>query len=497
MSQAAQIANILPYHHQKKLVESDHNTNDIVKCIKKYHPIHAANYDKISGQFWRGNVESTTRGLFKFLKNNVTYDVEPEDYQTVKSPGAIMGHGYGDCKHYASFITGVCDSLQRAGHPIKSKYRFVSDSPDVDIHHVFAVVSGQGAEYWCDPVLNNFDKRPTFYNIKDSEMSNNMGALYHISGTNTNLIAGEENEIGKIKLPKFIQAIAHGFEVNAANVKKGIKVNTANIEKGIKVNADNLKKMALKVSLAPARNAFLAITDVNALNLANKLRVTLKSGQRNALLRKWQNDLGGDPQKLINAVNNGYRHYKKGHGGYIESRDRVSGHIGEPVTTGTLIALATAIIAALGPFLHNSTTDQKEQAQAAENGVKDLAAITAQGLQAASTDSGSKALEAITQPGSGTGSMSISAGVAADGTPTMTVNSIDHPAVTNAGAYKPGPDDVPGGGGASTDIVSKPGQYLQEFGTGVITFIQDNKVFVGLTVVGVVAYKVATRKKRR
>lgn len=485
MSQAAQIANLLPYHNRKQLVEADHNTNDIVKCIKKYHPLHAANYDKISGQFWRGNVESTARGLFKFLKSNVRYDVEPEDYQTVKSPGAIMGHGYGDCKHYASFITGVCDSLERAGYPIKSKYRFVSDSPNVDIHHVFAVVSGQGGEFWVDPVLNSFDKRPTFYNVKDSEMSNTIGALYHISGTNTALIAGEDNEIGKIKLPKFVQAIKHGAQVNLANIKKGVKVN-----------AENAKNLALKVSLVNARNAFLAITDVNALNLANKLRVTLKSQQRQALLNKWAS-LGGDPQKLINAVNNGYRHYKKGHGGYIESRDRVSGHIGEPVSTSALIALATAIIAALSQFLHNSTTDQQQQAMAAEAGTKDIAAIAAQGLQQAATDSGAQALEAITQPGAGTGTMSISAGVAADGTPTMTVNDINHPAVNNAGAYNADPNNIPGGGGQGADIISKPGQFLQEFGTGVVSFVQDNKVFVGLTVLGVVGYKIATRKKRR
>ncbi len=160
---------VLPvYNKDKKVVsDDDQDTSEIIKYIKLCHEKERADYDKIAEYFWKGNAKDTAKGLFDFLKKNVTYKIEPEEFQSVKTPGVILKQGYGDCKHYALFTTGVVEALQRAGHPIKAFFRFVSDKPGKEVHHVFSVVKGGGGTYWVDPVLKNFDSRPDFCKIKD------------------------------------------------------------------------------------------------------------------------------------------------------------------------------------------------------------------------------------------------------------------------------------------------------------------------------------------
>jgi len=540
MAAITEIREILPYYDQYNLQVEDHDTNDIVKCLKKYHKIHGPNYDKISLLFWKGSAEKTGRYLFDFLKKNVRYDTEPEDYQTVKTPAAILHQGHGDCKHYASFITGVCDSLERSGYPIKSKYRFVSDTPDKDIHHVFAVledkkqVGSTGIDYWVDPVLNIFNKRPNFYNIKDTIMSNGIGSLYHISGssnelTNIGNIERLFNTPDKIHQvlrvhninPRHFTNANHlynflfhhhsrpgqhnpftpkplmisGYEIGKSNFLKqlshGMQVNLANVQKGIKVNAANAKQMALNVGLSPARNSFLALLDVNGFNIAVRLRDTLKGKDRQALLHKWES-LGGHSQALINAVNNGYRHYKKSHGGYDIKRDHVSG-IGV-VPVATLVALASGIIAALQQFIKHSPEEDQSIAESAKDGIKDIAknAVTAEMQTDASgtINQDNKFLSRGLDPSKP--SMSVSAGVDADGTPTVTVHAIDHPRVP-VPIGPQDPDNIPGGGVISEDLTGS----IKSMWAGFTTWVSNNKLIAGGIVVGLVAYKYYSKPGRK
>ena len=603
MAEITQVREILPYNGQFNLQVEDHDTNDIVKCLKKYHKIHGPEYDKISLPFWKGNAEKTGKHLFDFLKKNVRYDTEPEDYQTVKTPGALLHQGHGDCKHYASFITGVCDSLQRQGYPIKSKYRFVSDTPDKDIHHVFAVLEdtkqigypskakewgadkirqyakdhglrlvhgyetegrvyamgATGQDYWCDPVLSYFDKRPKFYNIKDTSMS--IGALYHISGTNNNrpdwvndihglpvignlehlfntpekihqvlnrhglhprnfknahhlynflhhhhaqpgtqnpffpkthMVAGAE--VGNI-----FKDFAHSIKVNTANISKGIKVNAQNFAHGMKVNAANAKQIALNVGLSPARNAFLGLLDVNGFNMAQKLRLALLSKDRAALLNKWKS-LGGHEYALINAVNNGYRHYKKGHGGYDATRDKISG-VGV-VQVAALVALASGIIAELAKFLKHNEVEQAQISESAKTGITDIARdVVKAGENEVNTPSQDSTFSARTgKPNMverGSPSMSVSAGVAEDGTPTVTVHAVNHPGLPGPGGPQNGdpndPENIPGGGNITEDLTNG----IKSMWHSVTTWISDNKLITGLAVVGVVGYKYYSKPGRR
>ena len=158
---------ILPYRGQQKTIVKDHNTDDIVREVLTAHKVFAKDYDLIAPQFWRGNQLDTIRYIFNYCKKNFPYKVEGEESQTTRSPGAIIATAKKmgvDCKHYAGWIAGVLDALNRTGKNFTYKYRFASyDLFNSTPEHFFIVVTIGGNEYWVYPVLQQFDQRTPGY----------------------------------------------------------------------------------------------------------------------------------------------------------------------------------------------------------------------------------------------------------------------------------------------------------------------------------------------
>lgn len=158
-------------------VEKNQTVPDIISLMVFAHEKNEGYYDQISAQFWKGSVDATCENLWNFCKTNIPYKEQSDDLQTIKTPQRILRDS-GDCKHYASFIGGVLDSLKRHGKQINWSYRFASyqifgGTPG----HVFVVVKVSGREIWIDPVLNNYNekKQPTSYT--DKKIYNTLGAI--------------------------------------------------------------------------------------------------------------------------------------------------------------------------------------------------------------------------------------------------------------------------------------------------------------------------------
>lgn len=181
---------LAPFTNFKKVLIEDQNTGDIIQGILDNHNNYQSEYDKISEMFIGDNEVETGRNIFKFLKDNVPYYVEPIEKQTLRSPSAILsmkdsnGEVLGaDCKSYSSFINGVFDSLNRKGiFKVPLAYRFASYRYDTrQPQHVFAVLyPNTQNEVWIDPVLNKFDQRKEPVYIKDKKIKM---ALIAMSGT--------------------------------------------------------------------------------------------------------------------------------------------------------------------------------------------------------------------------------------------------------------------------------------------------------------------------
>ena len=288
-----------PYTNNSNLLVKDQSTNDIIKEILEAHKKYASEYDKISEQFWKGNVKDTCKNLFKFLKKNVKYSIEPDSRQSVKSPSAILATGKykdggNDCKHFSLWQAGILDSLKRKGYNVDWCYRFANYKIFQSMpHHVFIVVFINGKEYWCDPVLNEWNERKPYINKIDKKMS-----LYSISG------------IGRTR-----------------------------------------KYTAAKITLVPARKAFLLLVRINFDKFALKLFRRLNSPKRDELINKWRR-LGGRPELLISTVNKAVAKYQRKH---------PNKKIGDPVAA-SIISAATPIIAALFKFLKPEKADEITEA---------------------------------------------------------------------------------------------------------------------------------------
>ena len=172
------------FKNNQKIISYDQSTNDIINAILRQHNKSLKDYDKLFYFFDCGNYYDTAKKVFNFLKNNIQYQIEPDELQTVKTPAAILATKNGDCKHMSLFIAGILDSYRRnTGDIFDLCYRFAAYDGTKTPEHVFVVINpGTKNEIWCDPVLDYFNeqKQPNFY--KDKKIDNM--ALMALSGIN-------------------------------------------------------------------------------------------------------------------------------------------------------------------------------------------------------------------------------------------------------------------------------------------------------------------------
>jgi hypothetical protein len=308
LSRSFLLHNISGFENRKNIIVEDQTTGDIIKAILDTHPKYKNDYKKIAHYFKGTNEIQTCEKIWKFLKKNIRYVIESENKQYVRSPAAILKQAVSDCKCYALFAGGICDALG-----LDFCYRFASYNNLIkQPGHVFLVVNpGTQNEIWIDPVLSYFNyKKPYYYKIdKKPKM-----AIYSISG------------IGRAsKAQRMAKRTAR---------KKAGKSFGQKLKKGL--------RGVLKVAAAPARNAFLAIVQLNVHNLAKKLAVAYAKNP--ASLKEFWEKFGGRIDKLVGAINRGKK--KKRILGIEPGYNAIG-----VVDTGVYIATAAPILIKVADFL--------------------------------------------------------------------------------------------------------------------------------------------------
>lgn len=325
VSKAQLLTKLSPYVGSAKIVKYDQVTDDIINALVKRHNVDAKEYDKIYKYFWDGNVETTSKKLFDFIKRNIQYDIESGARQTLKTPGAILITGKADCKQYSQFIAGVLDAIKRNERVnINWAYRFAAYNTQNAIQHVFVVVKLKNREIWIDPVLDSFNKKKEYtHKIDKTPM-----AIYQISGVN-------DQQVGKTLLGKALKKVA-----------KPIKA---------------IAKVVVKVGTVPARNAFLLLVRLNVLKMATKLGAKLSKIEPK--LKKLWTGLGGNYNTLKSTIIKGS---KNKIGCSINGLYNPNSVGAEPVST-TAVAVATPIIVAIKKILEEVGIDPKELLNAGKN----------------------------------------------------------------------------------------------------------------------------------
>jgi hypothetical protein len=181
-----------PFQNKQNVILENQNVSDIITGILNTHDKYAKQYDKIYKYFIGEDLQQTGQNIFNFLKANVPYFIESNEFQYLKSPASIVCTK-GDCKSYALFACGILDAFRRNEHAdLEVIYRFASyDAFNKTPEHVFCVVREYGKEYWIDPVLDRFNQRKEPYFYKDKKLITM--ALVGLSG-----IENANDQIGSI-----------------------------------------------------------------------------------------------------------------------------------------------------------------------------------------------------------------------------------------------------------------------------------------------------------
>jgi hypothetical protein len=343
---------------------------DIINEVLDAHKIFAPDYNNIATDFWKGNVIDTCKAIFSFCKSNISYKIEGEGRQTTKSPAAMLTSGEGDCKHYAGFIGGVLDAINRKYNAgINWNYRFASyNYLDKTPGHVFIVVKTAGQEIWVDPVLKTFNEKLQPAYFLDKKIKANTMALVRISGTEkphplTYLV----DDIDYGENPALYMAVQTLIKFGAMNSNATIN-DKAVLRLQNKVDADTYKsilnaaqlirqnslgsifssiaRVFKKVNLVGPRAAYLSLVAINAFGFATKLHRLLYDNNNNYTKFKdrlkdlWQNKMGGDWTKLLNTINQGQTHKA------IIGQD--------PKLIAAYAAAAATVIAAVSAAISNS-----------------------------------------------------------------------------------------------------------------------------------------------
>ncbi len=125
------------------IIYQDGDTADIIKVIEIADKLEAEkrNVKKLA-QILRGSNElETCRNIWTFVRKNIKYKADVENYERVKVANKTIFDGYGDCKSFSILEASL---LRELG--IKAKYRFVSWEQNADITHVYIVAILRGGE---------------------------------------------------------------------------------------------------------------------------------------------------------------------------------------------------------------------------------------------------------------------------------------------------------------------------------------------------------------
>lgn len=357
-----------PFNNSQAVIKEDQSVHDIIKEVLNAHDFFAKDYDNIAEDFYRPDIYETCEALFNFCKQNIRYRIESEKEQTTRSPSALIAIGDGDCKHYAGFIGGVLDALNREGANINWVYRFASyKSFDKEPQHVFVVVKEKnGNEIWVDPVLKEFDERlkPDFFIDKKVKM------LSRVSGPDTLDISTLDAEDQQLpaQLLYDIQKLLHYGVLNMDGSINDYALNQLANQLPADEYTDVLKTVTdinaaatigglfstivrgiKKIAFFVPREAFKGLVLLNVFGYATKLqKINTDTDGHNKLYHVWNDIFGGDWSSLENAFKSG------------ANKKAILGTPAAAAAPAWLLA-AAGIIAAIAPIISSILAKMQQQ----------------------------------------------------------------------------------------------------------------------------------------
>lgn len=137
------------------LFYADGVTEDIIKTILTGHKKSAGNTYLFAKHLKGKNKQQTCYNIWRFIRSNIQYQIDPPGQQFVKSPSRLWETKIGDCKSFSLFAASILQNLN-----IPYGFRFVSYSGVKRYTHVYIIVPNTNYKNYItlDAVLKTFNK---------------------------------------------------------------------------------------------------------------------------------------------------------------------------------------------------------------------------------------------------------------------------------------------------------------------------------------------------
>ena len=160
--------------NEAKIRHEDGDTDDIIKVILDTDKISKNDTEQFAKYLAGLTLFETCSNVWHFIKQNISYKVDPLGYQYVKTPSRLWKDKVGDCKSFSIMTASILKNLK-----IPFSYRFVSYSSGSTFTHVYVVVPYRGTYIIIDCVMPQYNKEKDYKSKKDIKMTK----IYQMSGT--------------------------------------------------------------------------------------------------------------------------------------------------------------------------------------------------------------------------------------------------------------------------------------------------------------------------
>jgi hypothetical protein len=148
------------------LVARKQTVEDIFELVKRGVRDSQAQAQLIAWYFVGENKKQTCYNIWQFLKNNIRYERETKDLQTVKTLSRLLKQDKkGDCKHFSTAVGCLLTQLN-----IPFVFRLVSfNYYDSTPTHIYVVAKVNGEDVYIDCVLNEFNSESAYKSKTDKK----------------------------------------------------------------------------------------------------------------------------------------------------------------------------------------------------------------------------------------------------------------------------------------------------------------------------------------
>lgn len=302
------------------------SNSEIIKSLNSALPKAYKEVQLIAPYFKGKTPEETSFKIWYFLKYKIDYVKDKTGFQFIKMPRRMLDEKSADCKSKSLFTAAVLKQIYPAA---KIFLRYASYSNINVPTHVYTVMILNNTTYLIDSVYKSFNQEKEYKFKNDYQMK-----IYTLSGFEDETINGRKER--KQKRQEKRQERKEKRQEKRADRKSGKKPSTVK-----------------KISLAPARAAFLGILAVNVKGLATKLNKAI-SINPDKVRDLWTKKLGGEFEQLKKVAAAGSTRKMIG---YIPDYEKEDYYLAqrsieaEPVSTTTAIATAAPVILAVVSLL--------------------------------------------------------------------------------------------------------------------------------------------------